>query len=458
MKSNITILFLSAVILALGFFTSFTQTDWTKHSGPVLTPGPAGDWDENNLLTSSVLFDGSMYHLWYDNYNVAIHQFEHIGYATSNDGISWTKYNHPMTTNPPFSQSDPVLNPGPGNYDSIGVGHPCVRKYNNIYHMWYTGDSHSSGTRGMTICHATSSDGIIWSKDPANPVLNVGFPGMWDERWVSTADVVFDGSIYHMIYSAWDGIYPPNQVRLGHATSEHPDSAWIKDPNNPILDIGTPTCWDYDRVDAPCFVFDGYRFHMFYSGGTGFYWRIGYAWSQDGSHWTKYDNPSTTIPWLSISDFVLDWGDPVSFDDRMVSDGSVLLDTLSDSLKLWYTGLNEMSLITQIGYAAAPFDTSFLSGIDELSGSLSSGFLLKQNYPNPFNPGTVISWQLAVSSSVKLTIYSITGQEVTVLVNERQAAGQHSILWNASDFASGVYLYRLEADGYVETRKMILMK
>jgi hypothetical protein len=83
---------------------------------------------------------------------------------------------------------------------------------------------------------------------------------------------------------------------------------------------------------------------------------------------------------------------------------------------------------------------------------------LFQNYPNPFNPTTRISWQLAASGSVKLTIYNLLGQRVVVLINERQPAGDHSIEFNGLGLASGVYLYRLEAGNQVKTRKMVLMK
>jgi hypothetical protein len=83
---------------------------------------------------------------------------------------------------------------------------------------------------------------------------------------------------------------------------------------------------------------------------------------------------------------------------------------------------------------------------------------LIQNYPNPFNPTTVISWQLPVSSPVKLTVYNIAGQKVVTLVDDIQEPGFHSMEWNAVDMPSGVYFYRLEAKGYSEIRKMILMK
>ena len=85
-------------------------------------------------------------------------------------------------------------------------------------------------------------------------------------------------------------------------------------------------------------------------------------------------------------------------------------------------------------------------------------FLLQQNYPNPFNPSTTISWQLAVGSEVKLTVYNVTGEKIAILVNERQPAGSHSVRFDASGLASGVYLYRLETDQFVETKKMVLMR
>ena len=85
-------------------------------------------------------------------------------------------------------------------------------------------------------------------------------------------------------------------------------------------------------------------------------------------------------------------------------------------------------------------------------------FYLSQNYPNPFNPTTVISWQLAVGSPVLLTVYNLTGQTVKILVDEKRPAGYHTIKFDGSGLASGVYFYQLRVDNYVEIRKMILMK
>lgn len=85
-------------------------------------------------------------------------------------------------------------------------------------------------------------------------------------------------------------------------------------------------------------------------------------------------------------------------------------------------------------------------------------FQLNQNYPNPFNPSTVISWQLAVRSFVTLKIYDVLGNEVATLVNEEKPAGNYKIDFNGSHLASGIYFYTLRAGGFVQNRKMILLK
>jgi hypothetical protein len=89
---------------------------------------------------------------------------------------------------------------------------------------------------------------------------------------------------------------------------------------------------------------------------------------------------------------------------------------------------------------------------------LATEFRLAQNYPNPFNPSTTISFTLSKTSSVNLTVYDMLGREVSVLVNEKKDAGVYETKFNGAGLASGVYYYRLNAGGYVETRKMLLLQ
>ena len=105
-----------------------------------------------------------------------------------------------------------------------------------------------------------------------------------------------------------------------------------------------------------------------------------------------------------------------------------------------------------------------ITGIQNNREAIPEQFILFQNYPNPFNPSTVISWQLTEDSNVKLKIYDILGREVITLVDEFQNAGSHSFSFNAEQIenhmqlTSGVYFYRLQAGGFISTKKMIYMK
>jgi hypothetical protein len=83
---------------------------------------------------------------------------------------------------------------------------------------------------------------------------------------------------------------------------------------------------------------------------------------------------------------------------------------------------------------------------------------LKQNYPNPFNPITTISFKLSKSAFVTLKVYDLNGEEITTLINESKTAGSYTVNFEASKFSNGVYFYRLYAGGFVQSRKMLLLK
>jgi parallel beta-helix repeat protein len=85
-------------------------------------------------------------------------------------------------------------------------------------------------------------------------------------------------------------------------------------------------------------------------------------------------------------------------------------------------------------------------------------FVLYQNYPNPFNPSTVINFEIPKQSNVLLKVYDILGNEIATLINEEKSPGNYQIIFDASALSNGVYLYRLQAGNFVETKKMILIK
>lgn len=118
---------------------------------------------------------------------------------------------------------------------------------------------------------------------------------------------------------------------------------------------------------------------------------------------------------------------------------------VTDSLKVWKGIINH----TTNGGSTV---------VGNENTSLPSVFSLSQNYPNPFNPSTTIEYQIPEQSLVTIKIFDLLGREAATLVNEQKNAGNYSVQWNASDFSSGVYYYRLHAENIAETKILILLK
>jgi type IX secretion system substrate protein len=104
------------------------------------------------------------------------------------------------------------------------------------------------------------------------------------------------------------------------------------------------------------------------------------------------------------------------------------------------------------------FNTTGFVTIENIGTIIPREFTLSQNYPNPFNPTTKIRFALPERSFAKLVVYDILGTEVATLVNQQLNAGTYEADWSADKFSSGVYCYKLTADDYVDTKKMILVK
>ncbi|CAN5483467.1 hypothetical protein BH10BAC5_BH10BAC5_24700 [soil metagenome] len=99
-----------------------------------------------------------------------------------------------------------------------------------------------------------------------------------------------------------------------------------------------------------------------------------------------------------------------------------------------------------------------LVGVSPVGTVVPEKFSLSQNYPNPFNPSTIISFSVARQSIVTLKIFDVLGREVNQLVNTNLAAGSYNVDFNASELTSGIYFYTLTADGFTDTKRMLLVK
>jgi Leucine-rich repeat (LRR) protein len=97
-------------------------------------------------------------------------------------------------------------------------------------------------------------------------------------------------------------------------------------------------------------------------------------------------------------------------------------------------------------------------GLREDDTELPTHYQLMNNYPNPFNPSTSISYAIPQTQKVILRVYDILGKQLTTLVNEEKPTGTYKVTWNASNLPSGIYFYRIQAENFVETKKIVLLK
>ena len=99
-----------------------------------------------------------------------------------------------------------------------------------------------------------------------------------------------------------------------------------------------------------------------------------------------------------------------------------------------------------------------LAGATSEGKNVPEAYTLSQNYPNPFNPSTTIRYELPKALIVRLAVYDILGREVSVLVNDKKNAGSYEIKFDASNLSSGVYVCRLQAGSFIQSRKLLLLK
>ncbi len=142
------------------------------------------------------------------------------------------------------------------------------------------------------------------------------------------------------------------------------------------------------------------------------------------------------ISWTTVNT-----GLPHKYIDNLAVDGANL-----------YTGSNGS------GVWLRPLSQMITASVSEPSCELPTMFGVEQNYPNPFNPSTTIKYELPKSSMVRLSVYDMLGREVAVLVNKREDAGVRQTRFDASNLASGVYLYRLQAGDFLQSRKLIILR
>ena len=283
----------------IGYATSPDGVNWTRYaSNPVLDVGVSGDWDSDGLEASFVIKEGpSSYKMWYAGRGPD--DSWRIGYATSTDGTNWTKY-----------AGNPVLHPDTDTWNNVSVHGPSILYEDGLYKMWlHTVGEDGSGPTPYT-AYATSPNGITWTLAITNPLFSRDPAHYWESDWIWGPHVLHIGSDYQMWYSGAGC----GEGHTGYATS--PDGwTWTKYNSGvePVLS-GTGSEWDEGTAYDPFVLYTSGTYTMWYDSGTA----IGVAISTDGISWTK-----------SISNPVLTPGTPGQWGGPVVrfeggSDGSVL--------------------------------------------------------------------------------------------------------------------------------------
>jgi len=247
----------------IGYATSTNGIDWVKH-GSVLSPGPSGSWDNSSVALGSVTWNGTAYLMWYAGSNGTTYPGGAVGFAVSKDGLNWVKYSgNPilipsglgndqryiatpyvirlnLTYNMWYSGKSaaapninkilyatsfdgikwtkwpsPVLAPAsdPTAWDSNGVYSPCVIWTGQVFGLWYSGMNQTALV--PRIGFATSPDGATWTRSSNNPILIPGPPGSWDSAGVEQPSVVQVGGSNYMMY--YDGYSNVQGQRIGLA-------------------------------------------------------------------------------------------------------------------------------------------------------------------------------------------------------------------------------------------------
>ncbi|MBI2441763.1 MAG: hypothetical protein HYV35_10380 [Lentisphaerae bacterium] len=288
-------------------------TVWTKYNNVTPTPtntvstdgripiGTSGKGDATYVAFPAVITDGATYKMWYGGHDGTSWR---IYYATSPDGLTWTKYDNTIP-----NASDSVSTNGriplgtSGKGDSTQTTAPAVIKDGATYKMWYGG---LDGTN-WRIYYATSSNGLTWNKYDntipsasdsvsTNGRIPLGTAGKGDSAQTRDPAVIKDGSTYKMWYGGHDG----TNWRSYYATS--PDGlTWTK-YNNVVptnsdttstdgrIPLGTAGKGDDYYIYGCAVIKDGNTYKGWYTGVDGAIYRIYYATSPDGLTWTKYTN------------------------------------------------------------------------------------------------------------------------------------------------------------------------
>lgn len=260
----------------IGYTSSSDGENWRVRSTPVLQGGDRL-WNAAGVAGPSVLFKDGVYYMWYHGLDKLRDTSTSIGLSTSSDGIHWTP-----------NAANPVIRPSSSDsWKSALVRDPAVIYSDRGFEMYFVGaDDTNWEVANLRIGYARSEDGVRWKEHPGNPILNLGAQGSWEADKILAPDILLIEGKYHMWYTG----EVDKKRRIGHATSTD-GLLWVKDPANPVLGLGAADGFASTGVAHPAMLLGPAGYHLWYVGTTGPVGEegqsIGYAFSSDGTGWVR---------------------------------------------------------------------------------------------------------------------------------------------------------------------------
>ena len=394
----------------VGYATSMDAKNWTKHADPVLECGPEYDWDDALICPTAVSKEGEEYKMWYYGGHPGFpleSAMPQTGLATSPDGIEWTKYNDEATVDTPYVASDPVIKVGDeGDWDSHRILGTMVLKTETGYQAWYQGLKAPINTGTLLqIGHASSEDGIDWTKWPDNPVFRD------DEAIVSWGREYYPGTMLYFegYYHMWFSCFHTNasaQPKIGYATS------------------------NYILVDPP----------------------IGTITIETGATYTlNLDDHFQYIQGLPDSIVI---ADTISYSLISNSDPEIADVNLTDNIVEIVAGEAEGSTRFEI-MASAGFTKNYRRvkvEIQPLNIHTRADDTDIKIFPNPAIDHLTVEFPQGIIHS-QIQLFDITGKLLLTETSDREA---HTV--NLSSFTNGLYFIRISNGDYTVTEKVIKKK
>lgn len=255
-------------VAKIGYAISADGATWTLHPSAVLSPASTGHWDDLTTEIPSVIIDvdepdeSKRYKMWYGGSSTDAPNLTKIGYATSPDGVSWTRLEASAS---PFGQEGLVMTPSnalPGDFAI--VAEPSVIKRGGRFEMWYS----SWDGDALVISHATSPDGIAWTKNERNPVLR-HTPEAWEAGGLGVAGTVaqptvaWDGARYLMWYGSFDDRGLLTYTGIGFASSLD-GVVWTKSPRPVLVPLAQAPGEQVGIGTGPTVLLDDGTLHIWY--------------------------------------------------------------------------------------------------------------------------------------------------------------------------------------------------